>query len=46
MDPELLDRIIAWRTELDELEEQFAKQLTEIRPSEMNSPSPSGSLSG
>lgn len=31
LDPELLERITARRTELDELEEQLAKQLTEIR---------------
>ncbi|WP_244189839.1 hypothetical protein [Streptomyces incarnatus] len=31
MDPELLERIIARRAELDELEEQPAKQLAEVR---------------
>ncbi|MFP3989522.1 hypothetical protein U9R90_18995 [Streptomyces sp. E11-3] len=31
LDPELLERITARRAELDELEEQLAKQLTEIR---------------
>lgn len=31
MDPELLERITARRAELDELEEQLAKQLAEIR---------------
>ncbi|MFE7427923.1 hypothetical protein [Streptomyces sp. NPDC057545] len=31
MDPELLERITARRTELDELEAQLAKQLTEVR---------------
>ncbi|MGW7421478.1 hypothetical protein ACWGJB_15600 [Streptomyces sp. NPDC054813] len=31
MDPELLERITAWRAELDELEEQLAKQLAEVR---------------
>ncbi|QNE73266.1 hypothetical protein F0344_00215 [Streptomyces finlayi] len=31
MDPELLERITARRAELDELEEQLAKQLTEVR---------------
>ncbi|MFF4551376.1 hypothetical protein ACFY1J_45920 [Streptomyces sp. NPDC001406] len=31
MDPELLERITARRAELDELEEQLAKQLAEVR---------------
>ncbi|WP_405636559.1 hypothetical protein OG543_17835 [Streptomyces sp. NBC_01178] len=31
MDPELLERITARRAELDELEEQLAKQLTQVR---------------
>lgn len=31
MDPELLERITAQRAELDELEEQLAKQLAEVR---------------
>jgi hypothetical protein len=31
MDPKLLERITAWRAELDELEEQLAKQLAEVR---------------
>ncbi|MGV4989200.1 hypothetical protein ACVB8X_43895 [Streptomyces sp. NRAIS4] len=31
LDPELLERITARRAELDELEEQLAKQLTEVR---------------
>ncbi|MEU4897298.1 hypothetical protein AB0B12_32115 [Streptomyces sp. NPDC044780] len=31
MDPELLERITARRAELDELEEQLAKRLAEIR---------------
>ncbi|MGW8330562.1 hypothetical protein ACWGLE_22040 [Streptomyces sp. NPDC055897] len=31
LDPELLERIIARRAELDELEEQLAKQLTAVR---------------
>ncbi|MEU3353095.1 hypothetical protein [Streptomyces sp. NPDC037389] len=31
MDPELLDRITARRAELDELEEQLANQLAEVR---------------
>ncbi|MET9410097.1 hypothetical protein ABZX90_30675 [Streptomyces sp. NPDC002935] len=31
LDPELLERITARRAELDELEEQLAKQLAEVR---------------
>ncbi|MFE9454508.1 hypothetical protein [Streptomyces sp. NPDC006739] len=31
LDPELLERITARRAELDELEDQLAKQLTEVR---------------
>ena len=31
MDPELLERITARRAELDELEEQLANQLAEVR---------------
>ncbi|WP_329468414.1 hypothetical protein [Streptomyces sp. NBC_01431] len=31
MDPELLERITARRAELDELEEQLAKRLAEVR---------------
>ncbi|WP_265566999.1 hypothetical protein [Streptomyces hygroscopicus] len=31
MDPELLERITARRAELDEIEEQLAKQLAEVR---------------
>ncbi|MFC9632206.1 hypothetical protein ACFTY8_23705 [Streptomyces mirabilis] len=31
MDPELLERITARRAELDELDEQLAKQLAEVR---------------
>jgi hypothetical protein len=31
LDPELLERIIARRAELDELEDQLAKQLAEVR---------------
>ncbi|MFJ2938523.1 hypothetical protein ACIO8G_38005 [Streptomyces sp. NPDC087219] len=31
LDPELLERITARRAELDDLEEQLAKQLTEVR---------------
>ncbi|MFD7480185.1 hypothetical protein ACFV8Z_51110 [Streptomyces sp. NPDC059837] len=46
LDPELLDRITARRAELDELEEQLAKQLSEVRPSGTNSSSPNVSLSG
>ncbi|MFF2008331.1 hypothetical protein ACFVWY_04535 [Streptomyces sp. NPDC058195] len=46
MDPELLKRITVRRAELDEVEEQPAKQLRRCEPSEMNSPSPNVSLSG
>jgi hypothetical protein len=31
LDPELLERITAQRAELDELEEQLANQLAEVR---------------
>ncbi|MEU2718336.1 hypothetical protein [Streptomyces sp. NPDC007205] len=31
LDPELLKRVTARRAELDELEEQLAKQLAEVR---------------
>lgn len=31
LDPELLERITARRTELDEREEQLARQLAEVR---------------
>ncbi|MFD3503469.1 hypothetical protein ACFWWT_49330 [Streptomyces sp. NPDC058676] len=33
VDPEVHERITARRAELDELEEQLVKQLSEVRPS-------------
>ncbi|MFE9451720.1 hypothetical protein [Streptomyces sp. NPDC006739] len=44
--PKLLERIIARRAELDELEEQLVKQLTEVGRSGTSSLSPSGSWGG
>ncbi|MEV7617548.1 hypothetical protein [Streptomyces sp. NPDC089799] len=46
LDPELLERITAGRAELDELEDQLAKQLAEVRAERTNSLSPKGSLNG
>ncbi|MFF1285804.1 hypothetical protein [Streptomyces sp. NPDC058299] len=46
LDPELLERITARRAELDELEEQLAKQLAEVRAEGTNSPSRNVSLTG
>ncbi|MGW2815599.1 hypothetical protein [Streptomyces sp. NPDC001415] len=43
---EIAERIAARRAELDNLEEQLAKQLAEVRPSATNSPSPNGSGTG
>ncbi|MFK0026550.1 hypothetical protein [Streptomyces sp. NPDC090798] len=46
MDPEVLERIAARRAELDGLEEQLVKQLSEVRAGAMSWPWPSGCGSG
>ncbi|MCD2469565.1 hypothetical protein MBT42_39320 [Streptomyces sp. MBT42] len=46
LDPGLLEGITARRVELDELQEQLVKQLTEVRDERTNSPSPNASFNG